>query len=438
MEDSADISWAFIDADDGAMSKSLGSPVADRQPAAPRIAFRPVGDHAALQFNAHQCLRVRSRYSDCERCAQACPPRALHVNNERIELADGCLRCGRCSAACPTGALQTEGFAVSPSRATSTGPLYIDCWKVAASQSPCEGMCVPCLGGIALHDLVRWHVDSGSRQIVLVDRGWCGQCSAGSRANHPAQEVLDAARELLAGLGVVEQALPRLERKPLPRGQMPAEIPDTLAARPMNRREFFTGVTRDAVRAIAPAVAGRRDERAEARRPGPARIEMTARLQLLAQVAMLSKRHRRSLPTELFPALRVSDACRNHNVCAAICPTGALHSYESEGGVAGIAFDSEACIACGDCTRACPEQAIELLALGDGEVPRGAAILTRWALRECHDCGYEFADPGSDTVCPTCRKTRELKHASFSQPFGADRGTQDDRIQLAASIKSID
>ena len=390
--------------------------------AASGSAFRPLRPECPVAFDSSRCLRLRSRYNDCGRCAQACPARVLRVTHTALELADGCLRCGQCSAICPTGALQTEGFAVDPPRAAGREtPLYVDCWKVPASGSPPDATRVPCLGGIALHQFVQWHTATEGRPIVLTDRGWCGQCGAGSRANQPAQEALDAARALLTALGVAEQALSHLESKPLPRDHMLNEIPDLAAAQPMSRRQFFTGVTRNAVRAIAPAAARRHDASAEARRPRPAKVEPTARSQLLAQAAVLSKQHGRPLPAELFPALRVSDACRNHRVCAAICPTRALQLYESDDcSVVGIAFEAEACIACGDCTRACPEQALTLHAQGDGEVPRGAMILTRWTLRECHDCGHEFVDSRLSTVCPTCRKTRELARAAFSRLFGAD------------------
>ena len=390
----------------------------------------------SLQFDAHQCLRLRSRYSDCDRCAKACPPRVLHVRDEGFRLADGCLGCGRCSAACPTDALQTEGFALNPLHApASQTPLYVDCWKVPPSLSPRDVVRVPCLGGIALHRLVQWHVISKGRQIVLLDRGWCGRCSAGSGGNHPAQEALDAAHALLAGLGVSTNVLPRLEALPLPPTQMPADIPEPLAARTLNRREFFSGMTRAAARAVVPVVMGKGGERGQSCGARLGKIEPTARSQLLAQTAALGERHGRPLPAGLFPALRVSDACRNHRVCAATCPTGALqaHAY-GNGASAGIAFDAAACIACGDCTRACPEQALALVPRGGGEIPLGATVLTRWALRECYDCGHEFADSGSRNVCPVCCETRELVQASISQLFGSVRGWHGERSPEQTSI----
>ena len=332
--------------------------------------FRRVRKDASLLLDADRCLRLRSRYSDCDRCAQACPQRVLRACDSGFRLADGCLSCGRCSAACPTDALQTEGFALNPSRASaSQAPLFVDCWKVPPSLSARDATRVPCLGGIALHRLVQWHVMSEGRQIVLLDRGWCGRCSAGSGAIHPAQEALDAARALLAGLGMSTNTLPRLESLPLPPAQMPADIPGPLAARTVSRREFFSGMTRAAARAITPVVVGEHGESGQSCSARLGKIETTAHSQLLAQAAALGERHGRPLPAGLFPALRVSDACRNHRVCAATCPTGALQAYANgDGASAGIAFDAAACIACGDCTRACPEQALAVVPRGDGEV----------------------------------------------------------------------
>ncbi|HET9404795.1 MAG TPA: 4Fe-4S binding protein [Burkholderiales bacterium] len=122
-------------------------------------------------------------------------------------------------------------------------------------------------------------------------------------------------------------------------------------------------------------------------------------------------------------ALRVSEACRNHQLCAAFCRTGALRTYTDEAGAAaGIAFDTSACDACGDCARACPERALALfVAQAKDAAANGVAFLTRWALRECRECGERFTDTdtASSLACPSCRKTRALARADFPRLFSS-------------------
>ena len=423
------------------MTRSLAAPVADRRPTSRSTPFRRVREDAFLLLDAERCLRLRSRYSDCEKCAQACPPRVLHMRDEGFGLADGCLRRGRCSAACPTGALQVDGFPSDLLRIPeqSESPLHVDCWKVPASESPANAVRVPCLGGIAMHHLVQWHSASGQYGIVLIDRGWCGQCSAGCGSVQPAQEALDASRALLEELGVPERSLPRLLSLPLPRAHMPASIPEAPAAQPLSRREFFASFSRGAVRTVAPAVVVQHDEQAQSRRARSERVESTPHSRMIARAIAIGSQRGRPVPAELFPALRVSDACRNHKVCAATCPTRALQAYRSDvGRTEGIAYDAVACIACGDCTRSCPERALTLIPQSNGKAPHGPTELTRWTLRECCDCGHEFADSSSGNICQPCRKTRELARAGFPQLFGSAFCEIGEQIPGELSKKSID
>lgn len=390
---------------------------ADARPSFSRsVAFsRTLRSDSPVALIADECLRLSSRYSDCERCAEACPARVLCVSASTIDQHDGCLRCGRCAAACPTAALHVDGFAFEAPRVPlqSRSNLYIDCWKVPASETPCDALRVPCLAGIATHDFVQLYSVFDGAQVRLLDRGWCDACSV--RGRGAAQETLSAARDLLSTLGVPEEHLPRFEHRPLPCRQMPEKIPQASAAQPLTRREFLRGMTRNAARTLVPLQSARRDTSAglpEARRvPTPSII----RSRLLAQAAVIAAQHGRALPGRLYPAVRILDACRNHQVCAAACPTRALQAFRTEDGTAaGIAFDAAVCIACGDCTRACPEAALTLTARGDDKAPHGAAELTRWIVRECVDCGFDFADSGSANICPACRKTRDLAGRVFS------------------------
>jgi formate hydrogenlyase subunit 6/NADH:ubiquinone oxidoreductase subunit I len=148
----------------------------------------------------------------------------------------------------------------------------------------------------------------------------------------------------------------------------------------------------------------------------------TPRTRLIEVLQRLSAPFSAALPAALFPAIEIADSCRNHRVCSSICPTGALRPYE-EGAASGLEFDAQACIACGDCVRGCPEKAIGLIpARQQGSAPEGVERLTRHAIRECATCGSEFASPGGKAICPACEKTKDLfSTGSFGRLFGAPR-----------------
>jgi ferredoxin len=129
-----------------------------------------------------------------------------------------------------------------------------------------------------------------------------------------------------------------------------------------------------------------------------------------------------ALPAALYPAIEIADTCHNHGVCAAVCPTGALQRYENDDG-SGLEFDAAACIACGDCARACPEKALRVVPARQAEAAQsGVERLTRHNRRECEGCGNEFTGPGAKSLCSACEKTRDLfSTGSYGALFRAPR-----------------
>ncbi|HXF65191.1 MAG TPA: 4Fe-4S dicluster domain-containing protein [Burkholderiales bacterium] len=380
--------------------------------------FGALREGAPLAFDAGRCLRLRSRYSACEACARACPAGVLCVSDTAVTLAqEGCLHCGRCAAACPAGALQVEGFPRSEAalEARAGLPLYLDCWKVPASCSPAGALRVPCLAGLGLHEILRLHAEG--RALVALDRGWCARCRAGCGQEHAALETIESARALLEALGVPERALPRLERQPLLPERMARGPIEALAERRLSRRDFVASLLREGIQAAAPPL-----PQPVSPPPRPGLFSDAPRAQLTALARAIAARHGREAPAELYPELRVSSGCRNHQVCAAICPSGALTGYETGDGTAGLVFDAAACIACGECARACPEGALTVLPhRAAGAAPAAPETLTRWGVRECDECGREFAAHGEQTLCLSCCKTRDLARQGFHQLFGAAR-----------------
>jgi ferredoxin len=254
--------------------------------------------------------------------------------------------------------------------------------------------------------LLALHADRKSAPVVLLDRGWCGECETWKASGHPAAAHLREAARLLESIGVPEAATPRLAREPLPSALAGNAHADPLAHAQLSRRGFFGSAAREATFAWSGAV-----EATSKKASGPVErirpVERLKRLSLLASIVGVSTAE---LPGGLFPAIGVGETCTDHEVCAGVCPTGALSRYAKDG-ASGLRFDPRLCIDCGACERACPEQALQMYR---ESVPGQAQVgrpLTRHLQRTCTECGNPFSVRNDASKCPQCAKRAELARA---------------------------
>ncbi len=322
------------------------------------------------------------------------------------------------------GALGLPGFRLpEPAREIGT-PLAVDCWKVSTKLTPDDGMRVPCLGGLSTGRILEIVAVAGSRPVELLDRGWCAGCAAGGADGHPARTALQHASDLLEAAGAAPERLPRLRSMHLPSDLMPAAIPAAVAEAKISRRGFFSALTAKATVAIdqirpLPGSEVRR-RRGFEREPlrSRERVRMLGALQQIAHGAWLSP------PSGLFHRVETNDSCANHQVCASVCPTGALAVYEqvqrSE-----LMFDTSLCIGCGECQSVCPTAALQLLPNGyvaaGATLPDRPTLLVAFAERGCVECGRDFAGRGEESLCPQCRKRQGLARSAFQTLFGSGR-----------------
>lgn len=365
---------------------------------------------APLGLRRDACLPLNFGYASCRDCEQACPVGALQVGADEIVLRHACTGCGRCAAACTTGALRLEECDVPETLPARAGTIRVECRKVPARDSDPDAVRVPCVEGLAVSQWLALVVAADGRPVHVMDRGWCGGCSAGG--THLAHGSLDMTRALLAQMNLPAERLPARRAEPLPIERMPRSIPSAEAPVAMSRRGFFGHVARGAT-ATASAAAGAIEDALPLTpvRPGAlATPERQRRLELLERIA---SRTGAALPARLFPALLADGACRNHNACSAMCPTQALHPYR-DADDAGIAFDAAACIDCGACITACKQKALSFDAHG---VPAsgGAVRLTRHRVYECRDCGAAAAEPGG--YCAACRDSQDLAADAYAAIF---------------------
>jgi ferredoxin len=362
----------------------------------------PLAGDRMLNFMATACLAVRGGVAACDRCAAACPVAALKVSSDGTALVGACLHCGRCAAACPSGALHAKGFdeAQLPS---GNLPVTIECWKVPREIAGPQAIRVPCLGGIPTFRLLEWLLAAGERRLIFVDRGWCARCAAGGGA-FPGAARLAETEPWLEACGLPLARRPKCKHDPLPGALMPADIPAADSQISMGRRAFFARLGKEIARSERPAEAPA-GPRAALRR---AACPLPARERWLAALAALAARHGRPLPERALPRLEVSPACRDHGLCAGLCPTGAL-SRKTDEARAQLVFAAAACIACGRCADACPERAIRLETSGGALQP--VAVRTH-EMRRCLECGREFPDRG-EAICPACARGRSLARSLF-------------------------
>lgn len=382
--------------------------------------FRRMRESGGLSVSDAFCLKLRSRYSECSFCVDACPGGVICFSDDSVDVSSACLGCGRCAAACPTGALKANrfpDFSVLPRAALEADVLEVECARISRREAAKSALRLRCVGGIGAHDLLGLYAERECRNVRVIDRGLCGDCAASDRGRHPAASAVSKARALLEGFGAPYAEGVAFEFRRLPQGTRPLPAPHAEPEPDASRRDFLRRLA--GIPKAEPAADAASARLAAKLIP----IQKTRTLRALQRIAVMAGG---TMPAALFPKIEISERCANHGVCAALCPTGALRRYEADG-ESGVEFDASVCIACGDCQNTCAEQALRLMPQANGSIAAGTTRITRWTQRECHECGGTFADSSPENLCLPCRKTR----ASFLQLFGPARGVQDDRTGFA-------
>ncbi len=389
-------------------------------------ALRRVGEEAPVtqtprvvgkrfSWSSSKCMR----YLDCRLCQDACPiVDCLHFSGDDIEINAVCLGCGRCAAVCPTHTLQMGDFAAIPSSAP-TPTAYLDCRKVPPAASPEGAIRVACLGGISTSWILDLQAKNPETQIVLLDRGWCRDCSASRGEQCPAQAVLFEAQGLLGEAGLVTSQLPRMESRQLPPAAMPVEIPAAFEEERFSRRSFFARAAHEAALALGRASAGVATSQPEPANAIPSvhgRIIPAERLERARALATIARRHHRPMPPSCVPQIEITGDCCNHRVCASVCPTEALQKYESDDR-SGVWFSPVLCVGCARCEQSCPEEALQFHRVGMRPFVIEHFVLTAHAMKVCATCEEEFVGKEGD-LCPACSKNGTLLKAAHLMQGG--------------------
>lgn len=371
-------------------------------------------------FHAKRCTRYRYRYSECSRCADACPHAAISLSDEGAALlADRCRDCGLCVSACHTQAWTSSAFQpIEILREAIKKPA----WRVACEPSGCGGgdALVPCLGAL---DAV-WLAYLAKRRIPLSlhGSGHCAECVHGQTG--PAQLKLN-----LEGAALLLQAATQrvADQGPAPDWAMPVLAPDTglpgvrgksaaSSAVATSRRHLFRRIFNP--RASTPAANTEAGEAAKvpakAIRAGAYSLpEQRELLQLVCQ-----SKDGRAFPMTLHPSLplmqlTLQPGCTLCEACFRVCPSGALQIVENPGDWA-LTFQTDRCVGCEVCLEVCQPRVLDAMPAFDARPEQAPITLISQHKQRCARCDRHFVSPRPQPTCTVCSDDE----SAFSAIFG--------------------
>jgi ferredoxin len=189
---------------------------------------------------------------------------------------------------------------------------------------------------------------------------------------------------------------------------------------PLSRRDLFRMAAQRSQMVAARALSAGHSDHA-GRRPGRERRRINEALQRMEAAQAAPDL---GMGDFGYATLNVSEACTACGVCSRACPTGALFYTQTSGSSFKLAFDPLNCIGCDICAQVCAPQAIDVNHHPEAQsvfLQESPAILYEGALTHCERCNDLFASSAGSKLCPVCQARRQ-------NPFGS---------QLPPSLKHL-
>lgn len=366
-----------------------------------------------VRFRANRCVRYRFRYSECARCADACPHEAISLHDEGATLDPArCRDCALCTAACPTDAWESPSYQpIEQLRQAIRKPN----WAIACAPSgaPADAV-VPCLGAVQATMLAYF----AKRALPLTLRGaWhCVQCAHGAKGAAQLAANLEAADSLHASArleGDAEWVMPQVEADgPADAGQRPAPWRQAFSA---SRRQLFRRVVHRAATDLAEATAVSKPAPVpeQAIRAGP--YHVPEHRDLLQIVCSRSDDQPVTVPLhDMLPLmqLQLHSGCTLCEACFRVCPTGALQIDENPGDWS-LTFQAERCVGCQVCLEACQPRVLDACTDTRFEKSQAPIRLIERVKQRCGRCDRYFASASPQSACAVCSDDEQAFTAIF-------------------------
>jgi ferredoxin len=343
-------------------------------------------------FRAERCVRYRYVYSECNRCAQACPHEAIRLFDAGIEvLAEHCQTCGLCVGACQTEALNQNGISADYLLKITAGSKNTT--LVCAPSEVAGDAVVPCLG--ALHPVVLAELSRQGIAVELAGMEHCADCAHASKGS-------DLIRSNLAGYEILCSKEDPEKYASLTLRALEAEVPDKKEKLDESRRGLFRRLVAHSADVLSgkleTAPAPLKAIRAAAPFVPERKVLLNAMFADKGEAAFALPRHS-AIPAEDW---QLVSGCTYCEACVRVCPTGALQLLESNSGWR-LALLNERCVACDVCAEVC--QPGVLRQMDEEQVivnKQKGRLLAAVSKRRCTRCDRVFVNESGRDICPIC------------------------------------
>jgi len=349
-----------------------------------------------VRFDESLCAHSRAGRAGCSRCLDLCPTGAILPDGDAVRIDPNiCGGCGDCHAVCPSGAASSDEMPVA--HLFRRLRVMAEAYRNAGGTAP----------RLLVHD-----PEHSAEMIRLAARYGRGLPGDVIPLAIPSLALFGHAEQLAAlalGYAVVDiLAGPRTEPAPI-------EAQIALAAAIATR----TGVVGERIRQIDPADPDALSDALYGTAPAPHSLEPILPLGGRRNTVRLAARALAgAAATETIPlpegapygaVLVDTGACTLCMSCAGFCPPGALLDNPDK---PQLSFREAACLQCGLCADACPENSIRLLPQLDlTDAALAPRILHEEEPFACIECGKLF---GVKSTIDRIIEKLEGKYALFT------------------------
>lgn len=354
----------------------------------------------ALHLDISSCVRASSKFSQCTKCADACPE-SIQIMDNLPTFAKGT----GVEAAASVGACPTEAFALSDFSATEFFFTFLES-KVRLISPKIN---VPCISVLSVEHLIALAL--ASDEPVTLD---LSSYDPESQLFDLIETRIDESNFILSSISQkqLETNLDSSRHSGLDPESRKDEEEETsrrsflgnasLKGVMKHKMTFDEAVEADELKAFnldSSVIAKIKEKNLPDKRKilytTLKRIDVPEHFDVLASedVSFISQKY-------------VDESCTNCQICYRICPTGAL---SSDAKFSQINFDAMACVKCHLCHDVCEPDSIrfqEGFELQEFFDPSQRTLAT-FNIKRCNECGNYFTYTGGEQTCPRCMVEEE-------------------------------